>query len=168
MSVTIAQITRKVLGKSADESLSMADTSAVGLPFMGGCYCCEATIHAGLMYPTKKGLVVCQACIEDESTFGFETTEEALEFMFQNYRGVYVVNAFEIMEQGFCIEYANKDIIIISEGDDSFRPKTQFRMADDDEAFMFGDKSFTVKYDKENKTWTCSEVSQEPELHADF
>ena len=55
---------------------------ALGLPFMGGCHCCNATLAAYNMYPSRLGFVLCRDCVHP---YGFETVEafEAWEAEYQ-------------------------------------------------------------------------------------
>jgi hypothetical protein len=47
----------------------------VGIPFLGGCYNCQATIAAYNAYPSKTGYWLCADCIEG-SDLGFNSVEE--------------------------------------------------------------------------------------------
>ena len=51
----------------------------VGLPFMGGCLYCHASIACYNSYPSKTGYILCKHCIDEES--GFNTVEEFEEFI---------------------------------------------------------------------------------------
>ncbi len=56
-----------------DGKISGGAIEDVGLPFMGGCQVCEATIAAYNACPSTSGYLRCQDCIRED---GFETTEE--------------------------------------------------------------------------------------------
>jgi hypothetical protein len=50
------------------------DYANVGLPIMGGCQGCGATIAAYNSYPTTSGYLSCHDCVGDT---GYETAEAA-------------------------------------------------------------------------------------------
>lgn len=52
---------------------------AVGLPGMGGCQRCGATLAAYNAYPSKNGYLRCEECLGDN---GFTTVEEANKAIF--------------------------------------------------------------------------------------
>jgi hypothetical protein len=74
MSITILDValSRGVV-EDSDGSVSASEFDRVGLPFFGGCQCCEASIAAYNMYPTTSGYVSCSDCLGDR---GFETVGE--------------------------------------------------------------------------------------------
>lgn len=53
----------------------------VGIPMLGGCQNCHATIAAYNAYPSKTGYWLCADCIEG-TDLGFNSAEE-----FENYDG---------------------------------------------------------------------------------
>lgn len=56
-------------------NISMGALEDVGLPFMGGCSICGASIAAYNACPSKSGYLKCASgCIDED---GFETVEEA-------------------------------------------------------------------------------------------
>lgn len=56
-------------------SISMGAIEATGLPFMGGCSVCGATVSAANSCPSRSGYLKCErGCIGDD---GFETCEQA-------------------------------------------------------------------------------------------
>jgi hypothetical protein len=56
-----------------DGSISFDAYTEVGLPMMGGCCSCAATIAAYNSYPGKNGYIHCLDCIEGT---GFDTVAE--------------------------------------------------------------------------------------------
>ena len=61
------------------DEVSMGDIEDTGLPFMGGCEICYATIACYNAYPTKTGYLRCK---DDVEGYAFETVEEANKFIF--------------------------------------------------------------------------------------
>ena len=54
--------------------INASEFERVGLPVIGGCACCQATIAAYNAAPTKTGYLMCaEECAEGR---GFETVEE--------------------------------------------------------------------------------------------
>ena len=49
---------------------------AVGIPMLGGCLLCAATIAAYNAYPTRTGYIMCKSCAEQDASMVFETTEQ--------------------------------------------------------------------------------------------
>lgn len=73
--ITIIQLARfRGAKESADGSINGAEFYRVGLPILGGCLICEATIAAYNAYPSKSGYLKCRNCIGDD---GYATVEEA-------------------------------------------------------------------------------------------
>jgi hypothetical protein len=61
-----------------DGSVGMDEYLRVGLPMLGGCYRCGASIACYNSCPTKVGYLMCKnGCVGDD---GFATTEEFEEF----------------------------------------------------------------------------------------
>ena len=60
--------------KEVNGSISAKEVNRVGLPFVGGCMHCQATIAAYNAYPSKAGYLKCSDCIGDD---GWETVEQA-------------------------------------------------------------------------------------------
>ena len=58
--------------------ITMGQVEDVGLPFMGGCEICEATIGCFNAYPSKSGYLRCEDHIDNDS--GFKTAEEFNQF----------------------------------------------------------------------------------------
>lgn len=56
------------LGAKAEEdgAIPASEIQRVGLPFMGGCLHCQATIAAYNAYPSKSGYLKCADCIGDD------------------------------------------------------------------------------------------------------
>jgi hypothetical protein len=69
----------KFRGAKGDEDgiISMAEFDRVGLPMVGGCAGCGASVAAYNMYPSKSGYVCCKDCIYEK---GFSTVEEFEQF----------------------------------------------------------------------------------------
>ena len=60
--------------------LTGQDFEDVGLPMLGGCQRCGASVSAGNAAPSRTGYLMCaRDCIGGD---GFETVEEANRFMF--------------------------------------------------------------------------------------
>jgi hypothetical protein len=74
--VTILQLALYRLGLPADHpgSLDGAQFEGVGLPIMGGCERCHASIAAYNAHPSLTGFLQCSDCIAD---LGYATVEEA-------------------------------------------------------------------------------------------
>lgn len=73
--ITILQIA-KARGVHVDEHgcIDGAEFERVGLPLMGGCYYCHATIAAYNAYPGRNGYWHCADCINDDA--GYQTVAE--------------------------------------------------------------------------------------------
>lgn len=67
LAVAIARGAQEVNG-----SISGAEFNRVGIPFMGGCQGCGATLAAYNAYPSTTGYWRCDMCIGD---MGFATVE---------------------------------------------------------------------------------------------
>jgi hypothetical protein len=59
--------------KEVDGTINGAEFERVGLPFMGGCQGCGASIAAYNAYPSKSGYLQCRDCIEG---IGFASVED--------------------------------------------------------------------------------------------
>jgi hypothetical protein len=78
MAVTILDVAEAKLGR---EARTGADFAEVGLPMMGGCERCGATVAAYNACPSQTGYIRCLSeCIAD---LGFDTAEAALKFLFE-------------------------------------------------------------------------------------
>ncbi len=65
---------------SEDGSVSMGAVEATGLPFMGGCVRCGASVACYNSCPTTTGYIACKSgCAED---IGYPTVEEANRALF--------------------------------------------------------------------------------------
>lgn len=77
MSITVHDLAvHRGLTSTTDEPdrFSGADYIKVGLPIMGGCEGCGATIAAYNAYPSKTGFLRCADCVDP---YGYDTVEEA-------------------------------------------------------------------------------------------
>jgi len=63
--------------KDADGAVNGAEFERLGLPMMGGCQSCHATIAAYNSYPSQTGYIRCKECLFD---LGFDTVKEYEEF----------------------------------------------------------------------------------------
>ena len=73
--ITILDLAIHLGAKEVQGSITAEEIERVGLPFMGGCYCCGATIAAYNACPSKNGYLKClNGCIDDT---GYATVEEA-------------------------------------------------------------------------------------------
>jgi len=73
--ITIMQLAQHRLGPEYDgHALTGAEFQKVGLPIVGGCEVCHATVAAFNSCPSKTGYIRCRDCIED---LGYPTAEEA-------------------------------------------------------------------------------------------
>jgi len=75
MSVTIFQVAEaRGVQRNDHGAVTMAEFMRVGLPIMGGCQVCGATIAAGNAAPSKSGYLRCASgCVGDD---GFETVAD--------------------------------------------------------------------------------------------
>jgi len=81
MAVTSLAIAIHLGAKPTPEGhYTMGSIESVGIPFMGGCVNCEASIACYNAYPSKCGYLMCKDCIGD--TNGFDTVEEAVKVIF--------------------------------------------------------------------------------------
>jgi hypothetical protein len=64
-----------------DGSISMGAFEEVGLPMLGGCQGCGASIAAYNAYPTTTGFLSCEDCCNG---IGFETVESFEEWSKNN------------------------------------------------------------------------------------
>lgn len=88
----------KFRGVKEDSSGSINGNAfqAVGLPIMGGCQNCAATLVAYNMCPTKTGNCSCLECVH--AGIGFETVEEANRFCFPDeykWQGVKIKDQYQ-------------------------------------------------------------------------
>lgn len=76
MPITILELARfRGAKEGPDGTINGAEFIKVGLPILGGCCVCEATIAAYNACPSKSGFLKCRDnCIGDD---GWETVEEA-------------------------------------------------------------------------------------------
>jgi hypothetical protein len=79
VAITIKDLAEYRAGKELE---SMADYNAVGLPMLGGCEVCEASIACYNAYPTESGYIRCADCVGDT---GYETVVEANLAIFGEY-----------------------------------------------------------------------------------
>ena len=78
--ITIYDLAVYRLGLNRPDSLSGADFEKAGLPILGGCEVCAATVAAYNSCPSETGYIRClNGCIDD---LGFATVEEANQFIF--------------------------------------------------------------------------------------
>lgn len=77
MPITLKDLASYLLGR---EAVNGADYGEVGLPIMGGCEVCYASIAAYNAYPSKSGFIRCAAHIGDD---GWESAEEAAREIFE-------------------------------------------------------------------------------------
>jgi hypothetical protein len=75
MAVTILEVGRHLKPSLGDE-FNAGEFESTGLPFMGGCEICAATVACYNSYPSKSGFIRCRDCIGDE---GFDTVKEFLD-----------------------------------------------------------------------------------------
>ena len=77
MSITILELANHILGRQAETG---ADFERVGLPMIGGCEVCHATVAAYNACPSRSGYLRCaDGCIDD---LGYNTVEEANQAIF--------------------------------------------------------------------------------------
>ena len=76
MAITVLDLAfHRGLKADEDGSVSMGEVEDTGLPFMGGCVECGATIACYNASPSKSGFLKCtRECIGDD---GWDTVEEA-------------------------------------------------------------------------------------------
>jgi len=76
MSITVLDLALHRGAKQAEDgSISMGEVEDTGLPFMGGCSVCGATVACYNSCPSKSGFLKCaKGCIDND---GWETVEEA-------------------------------------------------------------------------------------------
>ena len=81
MAVTILELAKHRGAEEVEGSINGAEFEKVGLPIMGGCEICGATIAAYNACPTRTGYLRCnrEECLGYE---GFENVEEADRFIF--------------------------------------------------------------------------------------
>lgn len=71
MPITIMALASHRLGRFAESGQDYVD---VGLPMLGGCVGCHATIAAYNAYPSRSGYIACAECVGDA---GWDSVEEA-------------------------------------------------------------------------------------------
>jgi hypothetical protein len=69
--ITISQLADFILGKPAETGQDFQD---LGLPMLGGCEVCHASIACYNACPSKTGYLRCRQCI---GNLGYATLEEA-------------------------------------------------------------------------------------------
>jgi hypothetical protein len=74
----VLQLAEHRLGRTAETG---QDFEEAGLPMLGGCQGCHASIACYNAYPSKTGFLRCQGCI---GTLGFATVEEANQAIFDD------------------------------------------------------------------------------------
>lgn len=80
MAITILDLAKhRGVEQQPDGTITGQAFEDVGLPFLGGCQRCGASIAAYNMYPSRTGYVQCSHCIDEE--IGFTTCEEAEAFL---------------------------------------------------------------------------------------
>lgn len=73
--VTVLQLAIFRGAKEGEGGMSFGEIERVGLPAMGGCGGCGATVAAYNSCPSKRGVIMCRGeCIDGE---GYDTVEEA-------------------------------------------------------------------------------------------
>lgn len=73
--ITILDIAKfRGIKKNNDGHITMAEFDRVGLPMMGGCEGCNASIACYNSYPSKSGYLRCGDCITENMAFA--TVEE--------------------------------------------------------------------------------------------
>lgn len=77
--ITVLDLATHRLGRDATTG---GDFEEAGLPIMGGCCICGATVGAYNACPSKSGYLKCRnGCIGDD---GWETVQEANKDIFEN------------------------------------------------------------------------------------
>jgi len=71
--ITIAQLADYRLGRKAENGQDFEDA---GLPIMGGCSVCGASIAAYNAYPAKDGYLKCHDHIEGVGWYSVENADE--------------------------------------------------------------------------------------------
>lgn len=82
MSVTILEIARELGVESNDGVVNAAEIMKWGLPFMGGCQHCAATIACYNAAPTSTGMLQCVECA-DGNGVGYATVDEAIAAIYE-------------------------------------------------------------------------------------
>ena len=75
MPVTIMELASHRLGRRAENG---ADYEEAGLPIIGGCVGCGATVAAYNAYPSKSGFLACADCIGEGGWDDVESAEIGL------------------------------------------------------------------------------------------
>lgn len=73
MPLTILDVAKARGLKEDDRGISMGQIEDLGLPFMGGCQTCGASIACSNAYPSRSGFLRCVDDIGDE---GYDTVEK--------------------------------------------------------------------------------------------
>lgn len=81
MAITVLELAQfRGAKETADGGYTMGSIEDTGLPFMGGCGRCGATVAAYNAAPSKRGYLMCaEGCVGSE---GFDSVEEANRFIF--------------------------------------------------------------------------------------
>ena len=75
--ITILQLARAMgAEETEDGAINGSEFERLGLPMLGGCQVCQATIAAYNACPTTTGYLSCTNCVETE---GYATVEVAAE-----------------------------------------------------------------------------------------
>lgn len=83
ITVTILDVARsRGIKSEKDGKIPGSEFDRVGLPMIGGCQHCGATIAAYNAYPSKTGFLQCSDCIAD---IGFGSVEAFEEFANSEY-----------------------------------------------------------------------------------
>jgi hypothetical protein len=88
--ITVLQLANHILGR---EAITGDDFYEAGLPMMGGCGPCGASIACYNSHPSKTGYLLCEDCVGDK---GFETVEEAKAFVFPGGSAEYIGGGWPI------------------------------------------------------------------------
>lgn len=75
MAVTILDIAKELGVEEIDGQINAGEIIKYGLPFFGGCECCQASVACYNMYPSKTGMIRCADCV---GSAGYETVAEAI------------------------------------------------------------------------------------------
>lgn len=79
MPVTILEIAEELGVESKDGQVNGGEIMKYGLPLMGGCEICHASIACYNAYPTQSGYLRCGDCVHDT---GWDDMDEAIAFVF--------------------------------------------------------------------------------------
>jgi hypothetical protein len=73
MPLTILDIAKAKGLKEDDRGISMSAVEDLGLPFMGGCQVCKASISCDHAYPSRSGYLRCK---DDIGNDGYENVAD--------------------------------------------------------------------------------------------